>query len=44
MWLMKRAMVDGWDTDKAMAEAADLGLTNENLKTFFLEQITQRKR
>jgi hypothetical protein len=43
MWLMKRAIVDGWDTDKAMAEATDLGLTNENLKQFFLAQIQQRK-
>jgi hypothetical protein len=44
MWLMKRAIVDGWDTDKAMQEAADLGLTNEGLKQFFLAQIQQRKR
>jgi hypothetical protein len=44
MWLMKRAIVDGWDTDKAMAEAIDLGLTNESLKQFFTEQIKQRKR
>jgi len=44
MWLMKRAIVDGWDTDKALQEATELGLTNENLKKFFLEQIQQRKR
>ena len=44
MWLMKRAIVDGWDTDKAMEEATQLGLTNETLKQFFLEQIQQRKR
>ena len=44
MWLMKRAIVDGWDTDKAMEEATALGLTNEALKKFFLEQIQQRKR
>jgi hypothetical protein len=43
MWLMKRTMVDGWDVDRAMAEATDLGLTNEALKQFFLEQIRQRK-
>ena len=34
MWLMKRAIVDGWDTDRAM---------EEGLKQFFLEQIRQRK-
>jgi hypothetical protein len=44
MWLMKRAIVDGWDTDKAMEEAVALGLANEALKTFFLEQIRQRKK
>ena len=44
MWLMKRAIVDGWDTDKALEEATELGLTNETLKQFFLTQIEQRKR
>jgi hypothetical protein len=43
MWLMKRAIVDGWDVDRAMEEAVALGLTNEGLKKFFLEQIRQRK-
>ena len=44
MWLMKRAIVDGWDTDKAVEEATALGLTNEALKKFFLAQIQERKR
>ena len=44
MWLMKRTIVDGWDTAKAMEEATLLGLTNENLKKFFLAQIQERKR
>jgi hypothetical protein len=44
MWLMKRAIVDGWDTDKALEEATALGLANETLKKFFLEQIQQRRR
>lgn len=44
MWLMKRAVVDGWDTNKAMKEAEELGLTNEGLKTFFLAEIQKRKR
>jgi hypothetical protein len=43
MWLMKRVVVDGWDTDRAMQEAADLGLANEGLKTFFLAEIAKRK-
>ncbi len=44
MWLMKRSIVDGWDTDKALEEATELGLTNETLKQFFLAQIQERKR
>ena len=43
MWLMKRTTVDGWDTDKALQEATELGLTNETLKQFFVAQIRQRK-
>jgi len=44
MWLMKRAVVDGWDEKRAVEEATLLGLTNETMKQFFLEQIRQRKR
>ena len=44
MWLMKRTIVDGWDVDRAMEEAAALGLASEALKQFILEQIRQRKR
>jgi hypothetical protein len=41
---MKRTIVEGWDTDKALEEATALGLANERLKQFFLAQIQQRKR
>lgn len=44
MWLMKRVIVDGWDVDKAMEEATALGLTNENLKKFFVAEIQKRKK
>jgi hypothetical protein len=44
MWLMKRTIVDGWETGRALEEATALGLTNETLKTFFVEQIQQRRR
>ena len=44
MWLMKRVIVDKWDTDKAMEEAVALGLSRETLKTFFLEEIKKRKK
>jgi hypothetical protein len=43
MWLMKRAIVVGWETDKALEEATALGLTNEKLKEFFLTQVATRK-
>ena len=44
MWLMKRVIVDNWDTDKAMEEAVALGLTRETLKQFFLDEIKKRKK
>jgi hypothetical protein len=42
MWLMKRALVDGWDVDRALEEAALLGLTSESLKKFMLDEIQKR--
>jgi hypothetical protein len=43
MWLMKRVMVDGWNVDRAVEEATLLGLTNESLKQFMLNEIQKRK-
>lgn len=43
MWLMKRALVDGWDVNRALDEATALGLTNESLKQFMLNEIQKRK-
>jgi uncharacterized protein (TIGR01244 family) len=37
MWAIKRMVVDGWDKDRAMEEAAQLGLTSPVLKTFAVE-------
>ena len=34
MWMIKRLVVDHWDTDKASTEAAALGLTNQGLRKF----------
>jgi uncharacterized protein (TIGR01244 family) len=39
MWFAKRAVLDKWPVDKAMAEAADLGFTNPALKTFMTEYV-----
>jgi uncharacterized protein (TIGR01244 family) len=39
MWMIKRALMDKWSTDKASEEAAALGLTNPALKGFALDYI-----
>jgi len=43
MWMIKRMVVDKWDAEKAGAEAAQLGLTNQNLKKFALEYASSHK-
>lgn len=44
MWFIKRVLVDKWDNDRAMAEASQLGLANEALKTFALNYIQTHKK
>lgn len=44
MWLIKRVLVDGWDVNRGLEEATALGLTNEQVKKFVLEQIEARKK
>jgi hypothetical protein len=44
MWLMKRAVVDGWETNRAVEEATQLGLANPTLQQFFLDEIKKRKK
>jgi uncharacterized protein (TIGR01244 family) len=44
LWAIKRVAVDNWDVDRAMAEAADLGLSSAPLKTFVLDNIQARKK
>jgi uncharacterized protein (TIGR01244 family) len=44
MWMIKRLVVDHWDTDKAATEAAALGLTNPALKQFALDYAQSHKR
>ena len=44
MWLIKRVLVDGWDVNRGVEEATALGLTNEAVKRFMLEQIEARKK
>jgi hypothetical protein len=44
MWLIKRALVDGWDTNRALEEATALGLANEQVKKFVLDQVAARRK
>ena len=39
VWLVKRALVDGWTVDRATEEAQGLGLTSAPLKQFALDYI-----
>ena len=39
MWFVKRALIDKWPIDKAMAEATDLGFTAQPLKTFMTDYV-----
>jgi uncharacterized protein (TIGR01244 family) len=43
MWMIKRMVVDHWEADRAGSEAAELGLTNENLKKFALDYAASHK-
>ena len=44
MWLIKRVMIDKWDTDRAVEEATQLGMTSPVLKTFALDYIQTHKK
>ena len=39
MWFIKRVKQDGWDADRAMAEAEIIGLRSERLKAFATEYV-----
>ena len=43
LWMIKRMMVDGWDTERAGTEATALGLTSAALKTFAIDYATAHK-
>jgi uncharacterized protein (TIGR01244 family) len=44
MWFIKRVVEDKWDTDRAMAEAAQLGAISQPMKTFALDYIQAHKK
>jgi len=44
VWMIKRALQDGWDIDKARAEAEAIGLTNARLREFAVEYIQAHRK
>lgn len=44
VWLVKRVLVDGWDLEKATAEAERIGLTSEKLKQFALDYLKAHRK
>jgi protein tyrosine phosphatase (PTP) superfamily phosphohydrolase (DUF442 family) len=44
MWMIKRLVVDHWDTDKAFTEATALGLTSPALKQFAIDYAQTHQR
>jgi len=44
MWMIKRLVVDGWDADRAGAEATALGMRSENLKQFAIDYARTHRR
>jgi uncharacterized protein (TIGR01244 family) len=43
VWMIKRALKDGWEIDKAREEAEAIGLTNPRLKAFATDYILAHK-
>jgi len=44
MWMIKRVLVDHWDTDRAQTEAEALGLASPAMKRFALDYIQAHTR
>ena len=44
MWFIKRAVIDKWDNDRALAEASELGTISQPMKTFALSYIDSHKK
>jgi uncharacterized protein (TIGR01244 family) len=44
LWMIKRVLIDKWDTDRAAEEATQLGLTSSALKTFALDYIQSHRK
>jgi uncharacterized protein (TIGR01244 family) len=44
MWLIKRLVVDGWDQDRAVAEAQALGQTSAVLRQYAIDYAQSRRK
>jgi uncharacterized protein (TIGR01244 family) len=44
VWMIKRALKDGWDLERARQEAEAIGLSNPRLKTFATEYIAAHRK
>jgi uncharacterized protein (TIGR01244 family) len=44
LWFIKRVIVDKWNTDRAMAEATELGAMSQTMKTFALDYVQTHKK
>jgi uncharacterized protein (TIGR01244 family) len=44
VWMIKRALQDGWTVERARAEAETIGLSSPQLTTFATEYIAARKK
>jgi len=44
LWFIKRVIVDKWDTDRAMAEAIELGAMSQTMKAFALDYVQTHKK
>jgi hypothetical protein len=44
MWMIKRLVVDHWDTDRATLEAKALGMTSTTLQQFAVSYAQSHKR
>jgi uncharacterized protein (TIGR01244 family) len=43
LWLVKRVVLDGWDIEKATAEAEAIGLTSPQLRQFALDYAKKHR-
>ena len=43
LWMIKRALGDGWETDRALAEAGQLGTISPTMKSFAIDYVQSHR-